>query len=582
MKIFIRIMAVLMTLAMVLSLPAFSASAAEFEDYYTAPTEIYGDVDGDFEVNVKDATAIQKHLAKFIEIDESIMEFADVNASGDITISDATLIQKYVALIIEWFPAEDMDLLQLVIGESIDVELSFDETFMAEFIVEEEGFYNITATPADDCRVDYMVTSVADGNVWYSQADGESEYCYGFFGEGLYRIMMFTDGEYDAKASLKVEKTEDMPLFDIGSAQELKKGDRVELKADGSLKVFKVDNTLMRDTDDAYYVHTEGENTQVNITVYSEVYAVIGEGLPLEDDGNNVGLYIYDEYVFDWSYIVVECYEEGDDFVLCCESSEEALKDMTEDVTLGNVYEIEIELYEESSTDEVAPQGTGSALFCFTPDTSGYFSLEYSFEGYLFVLHAIEDFENSEDDSLIFSRQTDDGSVKDVRYFEAGVSYYIAMITGTEAGGSVKFEIGNSTEEEYNQIRLEDEELLPEEEETTDDEIEYEEISLNQTVNIELDIPAKEYKGFMFTAEEDCEIVLFSEGSVDAFVEVFDSDEMILYVGDDTYGFDTFDFTVKGTMKKGETCCFLLGTYSEDTDSYTFSIVSASDYEPMN
>lgn len=472
MKKFVRIMAVLTVLAMLLSVSVVSSYAAEFGDYYTEPSCIFGDVDNDFEINVKDATTVQKYLAKFVEISDSILEYADVNASGDVTISDATLIQKYVACIIEWFPAEeDLNLTQLVIGESANIEFSYEDSFMAEFTVEEEGFYNITATPKDDCSFSYMVTCYDNGNVWHSEADGESVYCYGLFGEGLYRIVMFADSECDVKVSLKVEKTEDQPLFDFESAKELKLGDRVELEADGSLKVFKVDNTAMRDQNDAYYIYTQGGNTQVNITVYSEVYAVISEGMPLEDDGNNVGLYVYDDYLSDWSYIVVECYEDGEDFTLCCESSDEALKDMADEVIFGNVYEIEIEFYEGSSVDEVATQGVGSALYSFTPETSDYYSLEYSYEGCLFVLHGIEGFENPEDNDLVFSRQTNEGKIKDVRYFEAHTTYYIATIVGTETDDAVKFEIGTSTEEEYNQIRLEDEELFPEEEEATLDEM---------------------------------------------------------------------------------------------------------------
>ena len=581
MKNITRIITLTLTLILLGALAVLPASAADFRDYYPEPSYVYGAADNDCDVNVKDATLVQKYLAKIVELDEDTAYYADVNSSGDVTISDATLIQKYVAYIIEYFPADNIqEDIYYTIGERIEIEIAEDDMVLVNFTVVEEGFYDITATPQNETNVTFYVRNIESDNMWFSVTDGESSFCYGLFEEGDYEVAIYSEDFCDVKTSFVIEKSNDQPLFDTDDAEELKLGDRVELKADGSLKVFKVDITAIRDTDDVYYIHTEGENTQANITVYSEVYAVIGECLPLSDDGNNVGLYVFDDYVSSWSYIVVECYEDGEDFTLCCENSEAALDDMAEKVTLGNVYDIEIEFYEGSSEDEVAPQGTGSALYSFTPENSGYYSLEYSHEGYLFVLHGIEGFENSEDNDLVFSRQTNEGIIKDVRYFEAHTTYYIAIITGTETDGVVKFELGTSTEEEYNQIRLEEDQMFPEEEESTFDEIEFEEIGLNQTVEIELDSPENKYKGFKFTAEEDSEIVLYSEGSVDAYVEIYDSEDSIIYVGDDTFVLDNFDFTVKGTMKKGETCYFWLGTYSEDTDSYTFSVVSASDYEP--
>ena len=66
----------------------------------------FGDVDFDYEITIKDATAIQKHLAE-IEILEKDYTFADENGvryhlsdfdrDGERTIKDATAIQKYIA-----------------------------------------------------------------------------------------------------------------------------------------------------------------------------------------------------------------------------------------------------------------------------------------------------------------------------------------------------------------------------------------------------------------------------------------------------------------------------------------------------
>lgn len=62
-------------------------------------TKILGDVNGDSKVNVKDATMIQKAVAKIIKLTEKDDLRADVNADSKINIKDATAIQKFVAKI---------------------------------------------------------------------------------------------------------------------------------------------------------------------------------------------------------------------------------------------------------------------------------------------------------------------------------------------------------------------------------------------------------------------------------------------------------------------------------------------------
>lgn len=58
-------------------------------------TYILGDTDG--KVNVKDATAIQKHVAKITTLDEKALIRAEVDVDGRLTVKDATAIQKFVA-----------------------------------------------------------------------------------------------------------------------------------------------------------------------------------------------------------------------------------------------------------------------------------------------------------------------------------------------------------------------------------------------------------------------------------------------------------------------------------------------------
>ncbi|MBQ8000860.1 MAG: dockerin type I repeat-containing protein [Ruminococcus sp.] len=68
----------------------------------TSPSEpvftgILGDANLDGEVNIKDATAIQKYTAQLEALTDTGLILADVDASADVNIKDATAIQKYIA-----------------------------------------------------------------------------------------------------------------------------------------------------------------------------------------------------------------------------------------------------------------------------------------------------------------------------------------------------------------------------------------------------------------------------------------------------------------------------------------------------
>ena len=70
----------------------------------TEPTGEYlkGDSDCNGKVNVKDATLIQKFIAKMSDLSAQGEENAEVDGNGKINVKDATMIQKFIANIIEW------------------------------------------------------------------------------------------------------------------------------------------------------------------------------------------------------------------------------------------------------------------------------------------------------------------------------------------------------------------------------------------------------------------------------------------------------------------------------------------------
>lgn len=68
-----------------------------------------GDVNLDTKVNIKDATLIQKHLAKVKEISVSQLLLADVDGKEGVSIKDATHLQKWIAGLTDelWAPQDE-------------------------------------------------------------------------------------------------------------------------------------------------------------------------------------------------------------------------------------------------------------------------------------------------------------------------------------------------------------------------------------------------------------------------------------------------------------------------------------------
>ena len=67
-------------------------------------TALLGDANEDEVVNIKDATAIQKHLAEISLISPTGLVVADADLSGSVNIKDVTAIQKHIAGITTGFP----------------------------------------------------------------------------------------------------------------------------------------------------------------------------------------------------------------------------------------------------------------------------------------------------------------------------------------------------------------------------------------------------------------------------------------------------------------------------------------------
>ena len=93
---FAKIVAVLMVLAMTVSVFGLCASAAETTTEANT-TVLLGDVNLDGKVTIQDATLIQKAIAKLATLDEVQAAAAEVTEDGEVNIKDVTMIQKWIA-----------------------------------------------------------------------------------------------------------------------------------------------------------------------------------------------------------------------------------------------------------------------------------------------------------------------------------------------------------------------------------------------------------------------------------------------------------------------------------------------------
>lgn len=90
----------------VLQIGAFNSSDEAFNvifNFEPNKETLLGDVNGDGEITIVDATIIQKYIVGQTTLDDETFNVADVNKDGAVTVVDATLIQKFVVKVITEF-----------------------------------------------------------------------------------------------------------------------------------------------------------------------------------------------------------------------------------------------------------------------------------------------------------------------------------------------------------------------------------------------------------------------------------------------------------------------------------------------
>ncbi len=96
------------------------------------PEFAVGDSNGDGKIDIKDATTIQKCIAKITALTPQQQKAADANCDGKVDINDATLIQKYLAKSVAQYFCN----LSLVFKKYIVIEMTATEiTTAAQMII---------------------------------------------------------------------------------------------------------------------------------------------------------------------------------------------------------------------------------------------------------------------------------------------------------------------------------------------------------------------------------------------------------------------------------------------------------------
>ncbi len=76
-----------------------SSDSQQDQSSGSSDTYMIGDADGNGEIEISDATTVQRHLARLIALTGSDLLAADADESGEVDVSDATAIQRWLARI---------------------------------------------------------------------------------------------------------------------------------------------------------------------------------------------------------------------------------------------------------------------------------------------------------------------------------------------------------------------------------------------------------------------------------------------------------------------------------------------------
>lgn len=203
----------------------------EFTESLSTPSMILGDADCDSVVSIKDATAIQKHVAWLLRLEGIQLELADADQNGIVNVKDATVIQKYIAdYDVNGEIGNEIDIICTLPTESWCTEPEPTETWYTETCYTEPGLieplygifpvydgYNTVVLQADTWENAFVYVWDNEGCGEYELWPGEAMICAGMNGYGerlfyahipeCYENYIFSNGNDEWTVDLTIENS---------------------------------------------------------------------------------------------------------------------------------------------------------------------------------------------------------------------------------------------------------------------------------------------------------------------------------------------------------------------------------------
>lgn len=174
----------------------------------------YGDINNNGQVDIMDATLIQRYLAKVITFTDFQTKLADVSDDGGVSILDATMIQQYKAKIISELPRNPVPYISIVNIKAVTRSIHdsrVEEGTEVSFTVHA----SVINGPNDfgELRYEYDLSSSTNGTKHFEATDS-NVFTFTFPKAGIYVLHIRAyDKEYDCKdeAHIVYEVAESYP-----------------------------------------------------------------------------------------------------------------------------------------------------------------------------------------------------------------------------------------------------------------------------------------------------------------------------------------------------------------------------------
>lgn len=581
MRKFLKLIGAFTVLAMLLSVGMGTYSAAQsetfaignFENYYDesdnpSGSEIFGDVDFDSELKVKDATLIQKYVAESVVFNENQEKLADVDGDGIVSVKDASAIQKAVAELINGVPMSrvyDWDMKE----KSLTVSLLKKGRAKVNLSVPESGYYYFTVEGVSD-RPGFFVALQTDRGA-YSSHSKLSVYLE----KGSHEIDIYNDSTGDLTTNLSYYYSKEFTNFSKDTAVSVN-GKPIEIKAGTKSLLLKVKGTEITNP---VIIKSEGTDPKIySVSLYDSSLSLISNNSILKADNSNIqGFLPAYEYMSDYYYVYITHKAGGSGYTLTCGSTSEILMSSAKGLSLDNEVEIHGEYIEDENSDytliksccKFTPAKTGYYKFCLTSNSIG--ELNYR----IYEKSALQSSMSNPIYKISAASEMATFSLTDVENLQSGVDYYVVVEGKVYGKSCVNFKASASTLAEYEKIHEND---PP----SNNSEIAKNSSSINVGDKVFVELGSdKEIKWFKFTAKENLRVVVYSEKSDDAFLVVLDKNFNEVGRFDDIRLYGSLDFAALGEVKSGEVYYLGAGSYQGDGDFYSLSLVKELNYVPI-